>query len=122
MNITNIPAPRVDFIDQRTGLMAREWYRFFLNLFTLVGSGTNQTSLTDVQVGIDVPDVSQLTDDAIQQSQLLALMERYDEAEQLFTDRPESQELQDEWLIPQPEQSTNAEKYNRMLAWLSMGR
>jgi hypothetical protein len=51
LNITNIPAPRVDFIDQRTGLMSREWYRFFLNLFTLTGGGTNPTSLEDLQLG-----------------------------------------------------------------------
>lgn len=51
LNITNIPAPRVDFIDPRTGLMSREWYRFFLNLFQLTGSGANNTSLTDLQVG-----------------------------------------------------------------------
>jgi hypothetical protein len=44
-NITQIPAPRVDFIDQRTGLMSREWYRFFLNLFTLTGSGSNDTAI-----------------------------------------------------------------------------
>jgi len=46
-NITQIPAPRVDFIDQRTGLMSREWYRFFLNLFTLTGSGSNTTAIED---------------------------------------------------------------------------
>ena len=46
-NITQIPAPRVDFIDQRTGLMSREWYRFFLNLFTLTGSGANSTAIED---------------------------------------------------------------------------
>lgn len=51
LNITNIPAPRVNIIDERTGLISREWYRFFLNLFTLVGQGNNQTSLDDVQVG-----------------------------------------------------------------------
>jgi len=50
LNITNIPAPRVEFIDPRTGLMSREWYRFFLNLFTLTGSGSNATSLEDLQV------------------------------------------------------------------------
>jgi hypothetical protein len=50
-NITNIPAPRVNFIDERTGLMSREWYRFFLNLFTLTGGGTNPTSLEDLQLG-----------------------------------------------------------------------
>lgn len=51
LNITNIPAPRVNIIDERTGLISREWYRFFLNLFTLVGQGNNQTSLDDLQVG-----------------------------------------------------------------------
>ena len=50
-NITNIPAPRVEFIDPRTGLMAREWYRFFFNLFNLTGAGTTDTSLADLQVG-----------------------------------------------------------------------
>lgn len=49
-DITQIPAPRVDFIDKRTGLMAREWYRFFINLYTLTGSGTSTISLTDLQV------------------------------------------------------------------------
>lgn len=50
-NITNIPSSRVEFIDQRTGLMSREWYRFFLNLFNLTGGGNNPTSLDDLQVG-----------------------------------------------------------------------
>lgn len=49
-NITNIPAPRVEFIDPRTGLMSREWYRFFLNLFQLTGNGSNDITLTDLQV------------------------------------------------------------------------
>lgn len=51
LDITQIPAPRVEFIDRRTGLMSREWYRFFLNLFTLVGGGSNDNTLTDVQLG-----------------------------------------------------------------------
>ena len=50
LNITNLPSSRVDFIDPRTGLMSREWYRFFLNIFTLVGGGNNQTSLDDLQL------------------------------------------------------------------------
>lgn len=57
-NITNIPAPRVDFIDPQTGLMAREWYRFFFNLFNLTGAGTTDTSLADLQVGPVVYDVT----------------------------------------------------------------
>jgi len=51
VNITNIPAPRVPFIDERTGLMAREWYRFFLNLFVLTGSGNNPITLEELQLG-----------------------------------------------------------------------
>jgi len=58
LNISNIPAPRVDFIDPRTGLMSREWYRFFFNLFNLTGGGTNDTSLTDLQIGPPVYDLT----------------------------------------------------------------
>ena len=50
LNITNLPSARVEFIDPRTGLMSREWYRFFLNLFNLTGGGNNQTSLDDLQL------------------------------------------------------------------------
>jgi hypothetical protein len=53
LNVTNIPAPRVDFIDPRTGLMSREWYRFFLNLYTLTGSGSSPSSLDDLQKSTD---------------------------------------------------------------------
>lgn len=49
-NITNIPSSRVDFIDKRTGMISREWYRFFLNLFNLAGAGGNQVSLDDLQI------------------------------------------------------------------------
>ena len=51
LNETNIIAPRVPLIDERSGLISREWYRFFLNLFVLTGSGKNDTSLLDLQVG-----------------------------------------------------------------------
>ena len=61
LNITTIPAPRVPFIDERTGLMAREWYRFFLNLFVLTGSGNNPTSLDELQIGPpSQPDLAEL--------------------------------------------------------------
>ena len=49
-NITNIPAARVEVIDQRTGLMSREWYRFFLNLFQLTGNGSTDVTLEDLQL------------------------------------------------------------------------
>ena len=61
LNITNIPAPRVPFIDDRTGLMSREWYRFFLNLFILTGSGSNPTTLDELQIGPpNQPDFTEL--------------------------------------------------------------
>ena len=50
-NITQIPSNRVEIIDSRTGMVSREWYRFFLNLFNLAGSGGNQVSLDDLQIG-----------------------------------------------------------------------
>lgn len=51
INQTNITPPRVPLTDERTGLISREWYRFLLNLFKLTGSGTNDTSLVDLQLG-----------------------------------------------------------------------
>lgn len=51
INTTNITPPRVPMTDARTGLISREWYRFFLNLFYLVGQGQNSISLLDVQYG-----------------------------------------------------------------------
>lgn len=50
-NTTQIPAPRVPLLDARTGLMSREWYMFFINLYTLVGSGQNAITLKDLQLG-----------------------------------------------------------------------
>jgi hypothetical protein len=70
LNVTNIPAPRVPFIDERTGLMAREWYRFFLNLFTLAGGGNNPISLEEVQLG--PPNQPDLTELLIQINQNIA--------------------------------------------------
>lgn len=49
-NITNIPAPRVPLVDERTGLVSREWFRFFQNLFTLTGGGTSTVSVEDLQL------------------------------------------------------------------------
>jgi hypothetical protein len=51
VDLTNITPPRVPLTDQRTGLISREWYRFFLNLFELTGGGKNTSSLTDLQLG-----------------------------------------------------------------------
>lgn len=39
-NITKIPAPRVPLMDQRTGLISREWFRFFNNIYVITGGNT----------------------------------------------------------------------------------
>ena len=44
-NITNITPPRVPFLDERTGFVSREWYRFLLNMFTITGNGVQQPTL-----------------------------------------------------------------------------
>ena len=38
--LTQIPAPRVPLIDERTGLVTREWFRFFNNIYVLTGGDT----------------------------------------------------------------------------------
>lgn len=42
-NITQIPAPRVPLIDERTGLMTVQWFRYFNNINTILGNGTGIT-------------------------------------------------------------------------------
>jgi hypothetical protein len=38
-NATQITPPRVPLIDERTGAVSREWYRWFYSLYNIVGSG-----------------------------------------------------------------------------------
>jgi hypothetical protein len=63
--LTNITPPRVPLTDSRTGLISREWYRFFFNLFQLTGSGTNYTTLTDLQVGPPAQELDLTTVDPV---------------------------------------------------------
>ena len=49
-NITQIPAPRVPFIDERTGLVSREWFRFLNNQYVLTGGGTTATTIADLEI------------------------------------------------------------------------
>lgn len=53
VNITNITPPRVQLTDPNTGLISREWFRFFQSLFQLTGSGQNDFTLQDLQIGPD---------------------------------------------------------------------
>jgi hypothetical protein len=61
VTLTNITPPRVPLLDPKTGLITREWYRFFFSLFTLTGGGQNTASLTDLQVGPPPLTVDELT-------------------------------------------------------------
>jgi hypothetical protein len=61
-NTTNIPAPRVPFIDERTGLISREWFRFLNNQFQLTGGGTTQISTADLEL---TPALAATTEDVI---------------------------------------------------------
>jgi hypothetical protein len=39
-NETQITPPRVSLVDERTGAVSREWYRWFYSLYTFTGSGS----------------------------------------------------------------------------------
>ena len=67
--LTNITAPRVPFLDERTGLISREWYRFFLTLFQLTGAGQTDLTVLDLQKG---PVQETIPYDALQQATQLA--------------------------------------------------
>jgi hypothetical protein len=49
-NTTQIPAPRVPFLDERTGQISREWFRFLNNQYQLTGGGTTSTSIADLEI------------------------------------------------------------------------
>jgi hypothetical protein len=49
---TQITAPRVDFLDQRTGKISREWYMFLYNLYTITGAGTGVTAVINGGTGL----------------------------------------------------------------------
>jgi len=61
INITQIPAPRVELIDPRTGLMSREWFRFFNNVYTIVGENLGIIQIPNGGTGLsDYPTNGQL--------------------------------------------------------------
>jgi hypothetical protein len=51
-NINQITAPRVDFLDERTGKISREWYMFLYNLYSITGSGSGVTPIINGGTGI----------------------------------------------------------------------
>ena len=95
-NITNIPAPRVAFMDERTGLMSREWYRFFLNLFIITGAGASDVSVVDLLQAPNVFDVSGDFSGNLVEAQLLSAMSRYEQAMDDLSMEPRAEVLQAE--------------------------
>jgi len=51
-NITQIPAPRVNVVDPTTGLMSRDWFRYFNNVNVLVGGGTGVAPINSGGTGL----------------------------------------------------------------------
>lgn len=61
-DITRIPAPRVPFVDEDTGLISREWFRFLNNIFVLTGNGTTQVTTADLEI---TPSLASTVEDTI---------------------------------------------------------
>jgi len=61
LNTTQIPAPRVPLIDDRTGTISREWFRFLNNLYTILGGGDGIINPTNGGTGTNaIPTDGQL--------------------------------------------------------------
>jgi len=91
LNITNIPPPRVPIIDERTGLISREWYRFFFNLFLLTGGGSSDATVEDLQGAPVASDQSGNFDYIYDQAQLAALVNSYSQQVQDVLDQISTQ-------------------------------
>lgn len=60
-NSTQITPPRVSIIDERTGAVSREWYRWFYNLYTITGEGLGVTPVINGGTGLStIPTNGQL--------------------------------------------------------------
>ena len=58
---TQITPPRVPIVDERTGLVSREWYRYFYSLYAFAGSGTGILPIGSGGTGLDtIPTDGQL--------------------------------------------------------------
>lgn len=76
--VTTLTPPRVPFLDPRTGLISREWYKFFLYLFTVAGSGQSDISNVDLAVA-PTPRIP-ISNAQIENASLMQKMARYDQA------------------------------------------
>ena len=64
MTIKNpaIIPPRVDFLDPRTGKIAREWYLYLLNLINLMGDGSGSFADLQTELAFTNDNTSQVAD------------------------------------------------------------
>jgi len=61
LNLTQVPAPRVPLIDQRTELVSMEWFRFFNGLYAIVGENQNTIQPANGGTGVSaIPTNGQL--------------------------------------------------------------
>ena len=89
INPTQLTPPRVAFIDERSGAISREWYRFFLSLLTATQTNQQETELapdatsllasydavfgTSIQGLESTPDAASASDLAVVQKEVQAL-------------------------------------------------
>jgi hypothetical protein len=60
-NISQIPAPRVPLIDERTQLVSQSWFRWFNNIYAITGSGAGITPIINGGTGTNaIPAAGQL--------------------------------------------------------------
>ena len=57
MSLTRIPGNQVPVLENN-GLMSREWYRFFYNLFQLTGGGSSAITPAELQAEVDALDTA----------------------------------------------------------------
>lgn len=57
MSLTRIPGNQVPVLEQN-GLMSREWYRFFYNLFQITGGGSSDITPAELQAEVDALDLA----------------------------------------------------------------
>ena len=57
MSLTRIPGNQVPVLENN-GLMSREWYRFFYNLFQITGGGSSAITPAELQAEVDALDTA----------------------------------------------------------------
>ena len=60
-NLNNLPPPRVPMLDPATGLVTREWYRWFSTVFNLTGAGQSDLTVLQLQDIVDAQPLAETT-------------------------------------------------------------